>query len=226
MGAGAGVTGGGGEGGGGKEWEEKGRGGERQGPVWDPGRLINANEPVAAAAAAGRWRRRRRSRVTHWLPGTPRAAILLRGKEEEEEGTGAKGGTGRSGAARQFPTRQEEAKVAESLLLPFLCRPAFQPRFRAAGWRAGRRRQGGGRVKWRRRRLGARPGKGGKRLSLPSPLPPALFPPPVAGNLRQERAHAAAVTAPGERLLLATPSRGAWSRAPAALAGLPRGPPA
>lgn len=98
---------GGGEGGGGKEWEEKGRegGGERQGPVWDPGRLINANEPVAAAAAAAGRRRRRRSRVTHWLPGTPRAAILLRGKEEEE-GTGTKGGIGRSGAARQFPTRQ------------------------------------------------------------------------------------------------------------------------
>ncbi|KAM6366855.1 uncharacterized protein FN964_002775 isoform 2-T2 [Alca torda] len=50
------------------------------------GRLINANEPVAAAVAAGR-----RSRVTHWLPVTPRAAILLRGKEEEEEGTGARG---------------------------------------------------------------------------------------------------------------------------------------
>lgn len=203
--------------------EGEGGGRERQGPVWDPGRLINANEPVAAAAAAGR--RRRRSRVTHWLPGTPRAAILLRGKEEEE-GTGAKGGTGRSGAARQFPTRQEEAKVAESLLLPFPSRPAFPPRFRAAGWRAGRRRKGGGRVKWRRRRLGARPGKGGKRLSLPSPLLPALFPPPAAGNLRQERAHAAAVTATWERLLLPARSLGAWSRAPAALAGLPRGPPA
>lgn len=54
--------------------------------------------------------------------------------------------------------------------------------------------------------VGRAPGEGRE-----APLP-ALFPPPSAGNLRQERAHAAAVTAPGERLRLPAPSLSAWSR--------------
>nr|XP_031360142.1 uncharacterized protein LOC116183373 [Lonchura striata domestica] len=47
------------------------------------------------------------------------------------------------------------------------------------------------------------------------------LPPPAAGNLRQERAHAAALTAAGERLLPA-PSLGAWSRAGRAAWGTSR----
>lgn len=103
------------------------------------GRLINANEP-AAAAAAGRRGEERRSRVTHWLPVTPRAAILLRGKEEE--GTGAKGdgalGLGSAVSDRAARRRWPSPSSPSS-------RPAFPARGRAAGWRAGRRRKGAGR---------------------------------------------------------------------------------
>lgn len=97
------------------------------------GRLINANEPVAAAVAAGR-----RSRVTHWLPVTPRAAILLRGKEEE--GTAARGDRA-LGLSSAVSDQAGEAKVAESLL-PFLS-PRLPTPGRAAGWRVGRRKGAG-----------------------------------------------------------------------------------
>lgn len=159
MGAGAGVSRGGeGKEGAGRNRKRRG-GGERQGPVWDPGergmgRLINANEPVAAAVAAGR-----RSRVTHWLPVTPRAAILLRGKEEE--GTGARGdrALGLSSAVSD-QAGGEGGRVPP----PFPFAPPSHPG-PSGGLPSGEEEEGGGpaagagRVKWRRRlQLGARPG--------------------------------------------------------------------
>lgn len=144
------------------------------------GRLINANEPVAAAAvaaAAGR-----RSRVTHWLPVTPRAAILLRGKEEE--GTRAKGGQGSRAQLGNFRPGSE-AEVAESLLSSLL--PRLPHRGPSGGLASGveEEEEGGGpavgaaRVKWRPRRLrpGARRGQGGQRF--PAPFPSSLPPPPA-----------------------------------------------
>ncbi|XP_039572806.1 uncharacterized protein LOC120505922 [Passer montanus] len=73
--------------------------------------------------------------------------------------------------------------------------------------------------------MGAGAGVTGERQGAGSASPcplPALFPPPAAGNLRQERAHAAALTAAGERLRLPAPSLGAWSRARRAASGTSR----
>lgn len=121
------------------------------------GRLINANEAVAAAVAAAAGRR---SRVTHWLPVTPRAAILLRGKEEE--GTGARGdrALGLSSAVSD-QAGGEGGRVPP----PFPFAPPSHPG-PSGGLASGEEEEGGGpavgagRVKWRRRRLQlrARPG--------------------------------------------------------------------